>query len=86
MEKNLGVIWYKIRNFRAKIKSYNGKINSNVHHNKIPKEDSQFICLLVVLIDSVFTAGKNYYSQVFWKECKYVIKEKKIHNCITNDV
>ena len=28
----------------AKIKSYNGKINTNFHNNKIPKEDSPFIC------------------------------------------
>ena len=28
---------------------------------KIPKEDSQYICLPVILIDSVFRAGKHYY-------------------------
>ena len=42
----------------------------------MPKEDSQFICLSVVLIDSVFRAGKNFYPQVFLQECKYIIKEK----------
>ena len=25
--------------------SYNGKINTNFHDNKIPKEGSQFLCL-----------------------------------------
>ena len=30
---------------KAKIKSYNGKINTNLHSNKIPNEGSQFICL-----------------------------------------
>ena len=28
---------------KAKIQLYNGKINTNFHHNKIPKEGSQFI-------------------------------------------
>ena len=28
---------------KAKIKSYNGKINTNIHKNKIPREGSQFI-------------------------------------------
>ena len=36
--------------------------------------------------DSLFRAGKNYYLQVFLEECKYVIKEKKIHNYITDDM
>ena len=55
---------------KAKVKSYNGKINKNFHNNKIPKEGSQFICLSVVLIDSVFRAVKNCYRQVFLQECK----------------
>ena len=47
------------------IKSYNGKINTNFRNSKIRKKDSQFICLSVILIDSVFRTGKNYYPQVF---------------------
>ena len=51
-------IWEKIKNItnkeldskpvyhekylKAKIKSYNGKINTNFRNNEIPKEDSQF--------------------------------------------
>ena len=41
----------------------------------MPKEGLQFIYLSVILIDSVFTTGKNYYPQVFLEECKYAIKE-----------
>ena len=61
----------------TKIKSYNGKINANVHNNKIPSEGSQSLCLSVILINSVFRTGKNYYLQVFLWECKYVVKQKK---------
>ena len=46
----------------------------NFHNNQISKEGSQFICLSVILIDSVFTTGKNYYRQVFLEECKHVVK------------
>ena len=35
---------YNEKYLKAKIKSYNGKTNTNFHNNKIPKEDSQFIC------------------------------------------
>ena len=41
------------------MKSYNGKIKTNFHNNKIPREGSPFICRLVILIDSVFRTGKN---------------------------
>ena len=63
---------------KAKIKSYNGKITTNFHNNKIPKKGSQFICLSVILIDSVFRTGKNYYPKMFLEKCKCIIKEKKM--------
>ena len=30
--------------------------------------------------------GEYYYPQVFWKECNYIIKERKIHNYIADDL
>ena len=77
---------YNEKYLKAKIKSYNGKINTNSHNNKITKEGSQFICLSVILIDSVFRAGENYYPQLLLEECKYVVKEKKMPECITHDI
>ena len=71
---------------KAKIKSYNGKINTNFHDNKIPKEGSQFIFLSEILIDSVFRTGKNYYPQVFLEKCKYVVKEKKIPKYVIDSI
>ena len=61
---------------KAQIKSFNGKINTNFRNDKIPKESSQFICLSVMLIDSIFRTDKNYYPQVFLEEFKYIVKEK----------
>ena len=43
----------------------------------MPKEGSHCICLSVILIDSVFEMGKNYYPQVLLEECKYIVKEKR---------
>ena len=53
------------------------KISTTFPGDKVPKEGSQYICLSVVLIDSVFRAGKNYCPQVFLEECKYIVKKKK---------
>ena len=71
---------------KAKIKSYNGKINTSFHNNKIPREGSQFICLSVISMVSVFRTGKNYYPQVFLEKCKYVIKKTKIPKYIIDDI
>ena len=59
---------------RIKIKSYKRKINTNFYSNKILKEGSQYICLSIILIDSIFKTCKNYYLQVLLEECKYDIK------------
>ena len=40
--------------------------------------------LSVILIDSVFRAGKNRYPQVFLDERKHVVKEKKMPDSITD--
>ena len=61
---------YNAKYIKTKTKSYNGKINTNFHNNKIPKEGSQCICLSVILIDSIYKKYKNSYPQVFLKECK----------------
>ena len=54
----------------TRIKSYEKKKKSTKFHgDKILKDGSQCICLLVLLINSVFRTGKNYYYQAFSEEC-----------------
>ena len=57
------------KHLKIKIKSYKGKINAKFDNYKIQREGSQCICLPVILIDSVYRTGKNYYLQVFLEEC-----------------
>ena len=64
------------------MKSYNAKINTNFHNNKITKRKLS----IYSSIDYVFITGKNYYPQLFLKECKYVVKEKKISKDITDNI
>ena len=61
-------------------------INKNFHNNKILNEGSQFICLSVILMDSIFGTGKNYYSQLFLEEYKYTVKEKMMAEYIPEKV
>ena len=67
---------YNKKYLKTEIKSYQGKINTNFHSDKIQKQGSQCICLSVIFIDSVYRTGKSYYRQVFLEECKNVVKEK----------
>ena len=77
---------YNKKYLKTKMKSYNGKINTNFHNNKIPKEGSQCICLSVILINSVFRTSKNYYPEMFLEECKYVVKSKNMSKYIIDDM
>ena len=40
----------------------------------------------IILIESVFRTGINFYPEVFLEDCKYVVKEKKISKYITHDL
>ena len=62
---------------RTKIKSYEDKVNTISHNDKIPKEGPDCICLSMILIDSVLKYGKDYYPQIFLEECKYKVIKKK---------
>ena len=50
---------YNEKYLKTKIKSYEGKINTNFHSDKKPKEGSQCICLWVILIHSVLEQVKT---------------------------
>ena len=39
-----------------------------------------------MLIDFAFRMGENYYSEVSFEECKYIVKGKKVAKYITDDL
>ena len=45
-----------------------------------------YICLSVILIDSVFKMGKIYHPQVILEECKYIVNEKVTSRFISDDL
>ena len=64
---------YNEKYLKTEIKSCEGKISANFHNDKVPKEDSQWICLSVILVGSFLGIGKDLYIQVFLEECKYIL-------------
>ena len=69
---------YNKKYLKAKIKYFNGKINTNFHNNKIRKKGSQCICLLVILTSSVFKQVKITILQCFQKNINIFLKTKKM--------
>ena len=96
LSKHYDKTWDKVSNFilkrfdrkqvrnqnclKNKVKSYEGKIITNFYDNGIKTDVSHCICLLIVLIGSVFKIGKNNYLQLVLEEFKYTFKEKNIDN------
>ena len=52
----------------------------------MPHESLKCVCSSVTLLDSVYRKDNKYYPQVFLEECQHIVKEKKIYNCIIEDV
>ena len=70
----------------TKIKSYGDKINTNFQGKKIPKENTSYKCLSLIMLDSVIRANKKYYPQTLLEECKHEIKKNKMENLINDDL
>ena len=52
---------------KTKIKSYEGKINTNFQVKKIPKENASYKCLSLIMLGSVIGANKNIILKQFQK-------------------
>ena len=73
LKRDLKVNLYKMKNVKTK-KSYEGKIKTNFHDNKMPKEASQYICLLVILIDFIL--------KCFQETVNMLLKKKRSLNIL----
>ena len=51
---------YNKKYLKAKIKSYNGKINKKFCNIEIPNKDSKYVCLSIILLDAVSRTGRSY--------------------------
>ena len=71
---------------KTKRKIYAGRIITNFHNKKVPKEKAPCKCLSIIMIHSVIRANKKYYPQTFLEECKYVQEKIKIENYIDEDL
>ena len=64
----------------AKIKMYEGRVNTNFQGKKVRKENASYKCISLIVLDSVIRANKKYCPQPLLEECKYVIRKNKMKN------
>ena len=74
------------KQIKTKIKICAGSIITNFHNKKMPKEKAPCKCLSIIMLDSVITANKKYYPQIFLEECKYAQERIKIENHIDEEL
>ena len=48
---------------KAKIKSYEDKVNTDFQGKKIPKENPSYKCFSLIMLDSVIRVSEKYYTQ-----------------------
>ena len=70
----------------TKIKIYGDKVNTNFQGRKIPKENTAYECLSLIMLDSVVRVNKKYYPQTLLEECKYERKKTKMKNLINDNL
>ena len=71
---------------KTKIKLYGDKINTNFQGKKVPKENTSYKCLSLIMLDSVMKAIKKYYLEILLEGCKDEFKNNKMENCINDDL
>ena len=65
---------YNKNYLKTKIKSHGDEV-TDFYDKKIPKLDSNHICLAVISLDSALKKDNNCYPQMFFKECKSIEKK-----------
>ena len=71
---------------KRKINKYGDKVNTHFHGKKVPKENTSYKYLLLIMQDSVVKVNKKYYTQTLLEECIYEIKNNKMGSLINDDV
>ena len=61
-------------------------INTHFQGKKIPKENTQYKCLSLILLDSFIKVGEKYHPQTLLEDCKHELKKNKTKNLFRDDL
>ena len=71
---------------KIKIKMYDDRVNTNFQGKTVPKENTSYKCLSLIMLDSVIRVNKKYYPQTLLEECIYVLRQNKMENLVNDDL
>ena len=78
---------YNDKHITTEINIYNDRVCPSFRYNKIPKNNEYCTYLSATLLDSILVnPDKEYYPQILLEECKYVMKNRKIINTVSEDL
>ena len=66
----------------TKTRSYGDRVKTNFSRQKVPKENTSYECLSLIMLDSVVRVIKKYYPQTLFKEYKHDIRKVKQKNLL----
>ena len=61
---------YDQKYIKAKVKKFNGVVNTKILGGEVPKEGVHYTCIACISVDSVMEIEKKNYPQVYLVECK----------------
>ena len=77
---------YDEKYIKAKVKEFDGVVNTNFLGDKVPIDGVHHTCIACISIDSVMKMEKKNYPQVYLEECKFRIKKKKMSKFIDDEL
>lgn len=61
---------YDSKYIKTKIKTLNNVNITYFHNEKIPKENTRYVCLAIITVDSIMKMNKKYCPYVYLGKCK----------------
>ena len=77
---------YENKYLKAKVREFDGNIKIKNLGNNLPKENTYYICIACITIDSIIKMNKNNYPQVYLEQHKYKVKKLRTPRFINTEL
>ena len=77
---------YENKHLKARVREFDGNIKTKFLGNNLPKENTYYICIACITIDSIIKLNKKNYAQVYLEERKYKVKKLRTPRFIKTEL
>ena len=71
---------------KAKVREFDGIIETNFLGDEIPEENMHYTCIACITVNSIMKIDKKNHLQVYLEECKYRVKRKQMSRLISAEL